>query len=163
VVRAENQRLHIDLGNLQIELGNLQAEKEEIAQIKKQLKEAAAELHREERSLELEKVRWQRELSDAKSELKDAQATILAQRNKIRDLERGYGFKPTPTEKILRREIGELQTQLSALKQKLVTASKDFPDAADLLNQLKAKRKKTSASLADVEKILEILESTNEE
>jgi hypothetical protein len=33
-----------------------------------------------------------------------------------------------------------------------------LPEAADLYNQLKAKRKKSSASLADIEKILEILE-----
>jgi hypothetical protein len=33
-----------------------------------------------------------------------------------------------------------------------------LPEAADLYNQLKAKRKKSSASLADIEKTLEILE-----
>jgi hypothetical protein len=71
--QAKNQRL-------QIEIGNLQAEREEIAQIKKELKEATAELHREERSLELEKARWQGQISDAKSELADAKATILAQK-----------------------------------------------------------------------------------
>ena len=96
-------------------------------------------------------------MSDAKSELKDAQATILQQGNKIRELERGYSFKPNPAERKLRLEIGELQTELSDLKQKSATA-RELPDAADLLNQLKAKRKKSSATLADVEKILEILE-----
>jgi hypothetical protein len=35
----------------------------------------------------------------------------------------------------------------------------DLPDAATLLNKLKAKRKKATASLADIEAILEILES----
>ena len=32
-----------------------------------------------------------------------------------------------------------------------------FPQPGDLLNQLKARRKKSSATLADIEKILEIL------
>ena len=35
----------------------------------------------------------------------------------------------------------------------------DFPEPADLLNQLKARRKKSRADLADVEAILEILMS----
>ena len=157
---------------LQTELGNLQAEKEEIAEIKKQLKEAAAELHREERSIELEKLRWQRELSDSRAELADAKATILKQGDKIRELERGYSFKPNPVESALRREIGELreqleteradreeiEAQLSDLKQKSATAS-ELPEAADLLNQLKARRKKSKTDLADLEAILEILES----
>ena len=157
---------------LQTELGNLQAEKEEIAEIKKQLKEAAAELHREERSIELEKLRWQRELSDSRAELADAKATILKQGDKIRELERGYSFKPNPAESALRREIGELreqleteradreeiEAQLSDLKQKSATAS-ELPEAADLLNQLKARRKKSKTDLADLEAILEILES----
>ena len=51
----------------------------------------------------------------------------------------------------------EIEAQLSDLKQKSATAS-ELPEAADLYNQLKAKRKKSSATLADVEKILEILE-----
>jgi hypothetical protein len=49
--------------------------------------------------------------------------------------------------------------QLSDLRQKSATASKDLLEAADLLNQLKSKRKKSKADLGDLEKILEILES----
>jgi chromosome segregation ATPase len=66
--------------------------------------------------------------------------------------------KPTPAETALRLEIGELQSELSELKQKSAAAS-ELPEAADLLNQLKARRKKSSATLADLETILEILES----
>jgi hypothetical protein len=53
----------------------------------------------------------------------------------------------------------EIETELSELKQKTPTAREDFPEPADLLNQLKAKRKKSKADLADLEVILEILES----
>jgi len=35
----------------------------------------------------------------------------------------------------------------------------DFPEPADLLNQLKARRKKSRADLVDVETLLEILSS----
>jgi chromosome segregation ATPase len=52
----------------------------------------------------------------------------------------------------------ELRAELSELKQKSVTAEKGLPEAADLYNQLKAKRKKSKADLADLEVILEILE-----
>ena len=58
-----------------------------------------------------------------------------------------------------RADREEIETELSDLKQKSATAGKDFPDAADLLNQLKAKRKKSKTDLADMEAILEILEN----
>jgi chromosome segregation ATPase len=150
VAQAKNQRL-------QNNLGNLQAEREELAQLKKEVKEHAAEVHREGRSIELEKDRWQGQLSDARAELADAQAIIVNQGNRIRELERGYTLKPNPAERRLRLEIGELQTQLSELKQKSATAS-ELPEAAYLLNQLKSKRKKSTTTLADIEAILEMIE-----
>jgi Chromosome segregation ATPases len=119
---------------LQIETPNLQTEREELAQLKKQVKESATEMHREERSIELEKVSGQRELSDSRAELTDAKAI----------------------------ELGNLQVENEALKkevQKLLSAL-ELPEPSDLLNQLKAKRKKTTASLADIEAILEILEES---
>ena len=58
------------------------------------------------------------------------------------------------------KQIEELRSQLSELKQKSATASKDLPEAADLYNQLKTRRKKSSASLADVELILEMIEES---
>lgn len=151
-VQAKNKRLQNDLCNLQ-------AEREELAQLKKQVKEHALEVHREGRSIELEKDRWQGQLSEARADLAAAQATIVQQKGKILELERGYSLKPNPAERRLRLEIGELQTELSDLKQKSAAAGKDLPEAAELLNQLKAKRKKSKADLTDLEAILEILES----
>jgi chromosome segregation ATPase len=55
------------------------------------------------------------------------------------------------------KQIEELRSQLSELKQKSAAAS-ELPEAAEMLNQLKSKRKKSTATLADVEIILEILE-----
>jgi DNA repair exonuclease SbcCD ATPase subunit len=55
------------------------------------------------------------------------------------------------------KQIEELRSELSELKQKSATAGKDLPDVAEILNQLKSKRKKSTTTLADVEKILEIL------
>ena len=54
----------------------------------------------------------------------------------------------------------ELREELSDLKQKSATAGKEFPEATDLLNQLKAERKKSTATLADIEAILEMIEKS---
>jgi chromosome segregation ATPase len=58
-----------------------------------------------------------------------------------------------------RADREKIETELSELEQKSATAREDLPEAADLLNQLKAKRKKSKADLADLEVILEILEN----
>ena len=71
-------------------------------------------------------------------------------------MERGYSLKPNPAESRLRLEIGDLQEQLSDLRQNSVTAS-ELPEAANLLNQLKGRRKKSKADLADMEAVLDIL------
>jgi hypothetical protein len=55
-----------------------------------------------------------------------------------------------------------LRSELADLKQKSA-AARELPEVAEILNQLKAKRKKSSATLADVEKILEILGGDNDD
>ena len=62
----------------------------------------------------------------------------------------------------LRGKLADREEKLAAAlaeNKKSAIASKDLPEAADLLNQLKAKRKKSKTDLADMEAILEILES----
>ena len=155
-LREEVRKLRSQLETERADREEVEAELADIAQLKKQVKESAAELHREERCLEFEKVRWQQELSDARGEIADAKATILKKSDKIWELERGYSLKPNPAESRLRLEIGDLQEQLSDLRQNSVTAS-ELPEAADLLNQLKGRRKKSKADLADMEAVLDVL------
>ena len=57
----------------------------------------------------------------------------------------------------LERELAELRSQLSTQTEPQESEIMDWPDAADLLNQLKSDRKKSRADLADVEAILELL------
>ncbi|MEG4302592.1 hypothetical protein [Microcoleus sp. D3_18a_C4] len=71
----------------------------------------------------------------------------------------------------LRQEVQELRSQLAteradreevegelfALKQESATVIAEFPEPADLLNRLKAKRKKSRADLADINAILGLL------
>jgi uncharacterized coiled-coil DUF342 family protein len=62
-----------------------------------------------------------------------------------------------------RADRGEIQAELSELKQISAPVArlseKLTADAATILSQLRAKRKKTKTDLADLEAILEILES----
>lgn len=65
-------------------------------------------------------------------------------------------------------EIERLESELASRSGEISTSSPplaigvEFPEAADLLNQLKTRHKKSTASLADVEKILEILGGDND-
>ena len=65
---------------------------------------------------------------------------------------------------LLKQELVEVRSQLAAERaereenKKSAPVEKDLPEAADLLNKLKAKRKKTKTDLADLEAILELLE-----
>jgi chromosome segregation ATPase len=99
-VRAENQRLHIELGNSESEKKSL---KQEVQELRSQLE----------------------------------------------------------TERAERKEI---EAKLSELKQNSAPAAtvseKLTPDAATILSQLRAKRKKSPVSLADIGAILEIIEES---
>ena len=154
--RASREEVEAQLSELKEELATLATDQEELAQLKKEAAEALAEIHREGRSIELEKTRWQQQLSDARAELAEAKTTILKQGDKIRELERGYSLKLNPVESALRLEIAELRSQLADLEQNPAPAI-DLPEPADLLNQLKGRRKKSKAELADVTAMLEIL------
>ena len=55
-------------------------------------------------------------------------------------------------------EVEVVQAENEKLKTNPPVAQLQLPEPADLLNQLKAKRKKATASLADIETILGILE-----
>ena len=59
---------------------------------------------------------------------------------------------------MLEQELKEVRRDREESK-KSAPAIADFPEPADLLNQLKARRKKSRADLADVETFLEILGS----
>ncbi|MEG4851690.1 flagellar alpha dynein [Microcoleus sp. B5-D4] len=59
---------------------------------------------------------------------------------------------------MLEQELKEARRSREANKKSAPTVAV-FPEPADLLNQLKAQRKKSRADLADMEAVLEILDS----
>src|SRR4028118_660841 len=96
-----------------------------------------------------------------KQELVDAGASCEKEISELRSqLEQERASREEVQAQLTDREkqIEELRSEVSDLKQKSAAAGKDLPEAADLLNQLKSKRKKSTTTLADIEKILEILE-----
>jgi predicted nuclease with TOPRIM domain len=58
----------------------------------------------------------------------------------------------------VRSQLETLKTENEALRTAQPVTETELPEASDLLNQLKAKRKKSNATLTDIKKILEILE-----
>jgi septal ring factor EnvC (AmiA/AmiB activator) len=89
-----------------------------------------------------------------------------AELNQLHERNGDLGLKVQMLEQELkeaRRDRETIEAQLSDEKQKNAAARKnfgDFPEPADLLNQLKARRKKSRADLADIEVALELLGQT---
>ncbi|MEG4117458.1 flagellar alpha dynein [Microcoleus sp. N9_B4] len=75
-----------------------------------------------------------------------------AELNQLHDRNGDLGLKV----KMLEQELKEAWRSREANKNSAPTVA-DFPEAADLVNQLKARRKKSRADLADMEAVLEIL------
>ena len=78
------------------------------------------------------------------NDLNNSQAQVVELRSQLQK-------EPASREKI--------ETKLSHQKQKSATAS-ELPEAAELYNQLKTRRKKSTASLTDIEVILEMIEKS---
>ena len=145
--KADNEvveQLQNELSNPSNELSNLKAENEKLRTDYAALLESSTavtnklrEEVREVRSqLEAQKTSW----DELREELDDREETCAELQKE------NSGLKKT---------CSDLWVEL---KQKSATTGKDLPEAADLYNQLKTRRKKSSSSLADVELILEMVE-----
>jgi len=167
--------LTITDNELQTRLGNLKAENEtlrnELAEVKSYYKDMLQRsVHRVEGLLkENEELRSQLEaektrLKELDDQCEDYEKWWKEEEGKVADRDKIIAE--------LRSQIDEerdgtinalytlhgLQLELSDLKQNSASASQDLPEAADLLNRLKAKRKKSTVTLADVEAILGMIE-----
>jgi DNA repair exonuclease SbcCD ATPase subunit len=158
---------------LQNELSNLKTENEELkAEYAKLLESStvvADNLRRGVRELQarLEVERADREaveaqLADREKQVEELRSQLETEKTRgeeiweeLSDTEQALAEVRSENSE-LKKTCAELRSELSELKQKSA-AARELPEAADLLNQLKSKRKKSSATLADVEKILEIL------
>ncbi|WP_445175394.1 flagellar alpha dynein [Microcoleus sp.] len=92
-----------------------------------------------------------------RQELKAANKQLAewdAQLNQLHDRNGDFGLKV----QIWEQEPKEVRRSRDEILKSVPTVAQ-FPQPADLLNQLKARGKKSGANLADIEAVLEILEN----
>ena len=77
-----------------------------------------------------------------------------AELNPLDDRNGDFGLKV----QMLEQELKEVRRWGEEILKSVPTVAQ-FPQPADLLNQLKVRRKKSGANLADIEAVLEILEN----
>jgi len=171
-----DSELQIELSNFKTELSNLATENEKIRADYDALLESSTvvtkkldqELQKLRSQLATEKTRgeeiWE-ELNDTEQALAEVRSENSELKKTCAELRSQLNQERADREE-LQKEFNELNERhlarvfvAEALHEKSATASKDLPEAADLLNQLKAKRKKSKTDLTDLEVILEILES----
>jgi chromosome segregation ATPase len=147
------------------ELGNLKTESEalrqELAEVRAENQEWRNAFARKDQTViqakeaaDFEYKVWEREFTEMESERDDLGQTLTETKQQYSSLLAS-----------LNQELASLRSQLETLKaenESLRTAQPvaefELPEAPELLNKLKAKRKKATASLADIEAILGILE-----
>ncbi len=74
--------------------------------------------------------------------------------NQLHDRNGDLGLKV----QMLEKQLKEVRRSRDKILKSVLTVAQ-FPQPADLLNQLKARRKKSGANLADIDAVLEILEN----
>jgi chromosome segregation ATPase len=94
-------------------------------------------------------------MNHERQELKAANKQVAewdAELNQLHERNGDLGLKV----QMLEQELKEVQRSREENKNSAPTVA-EFPEPADLLNQLKARRKKSGANLADMEVVWEIL------
>jgi chromosome segregation ATPase len=183
-LKAKNEKLRADYDAL-LESSTVVTKKlnEEVQELRSQLEQERADREETEAQLsdrekQIEKLRSelatqteptpQHKLYAKIEELKERNRLLLiksreerqALQEKISALEyRDESQSRRLAEKQNRLDELEAATELADLKQKSAAAS-ELPEAADLLNKLKARRKKSTVSLADIEAILGMIEES---
>jgi chromosome segregation ATPase len=148
---------------LQNELSNLKADNEKLRADYDALLESSTVVTKK-LDQEVQKLRSQLETEKTRGEeiweeLTDTEQALAEVRSENSELKKTCAELRSQLDKE-RADREEVEAELSDLKQKSAAAGKNLPEAAEILNQLKTKRKKSTTTLADVEKILEILEGT---
>jgi hypothetical protein len=127
---------------LQNDLGNLKAENEKL---KQELADARTDYAKLLESSTVVTNKLREEVREVRSQLKEERADREGLQKDFDELNEKYLSKAFVAEVLENKNS--------------TAASKDLPEAAEILNQLKTRRKKSKADLTDLEVILEILES----
>ena len=151
---------------LQIELGNLRAENESLRQRFAESRDTIETLNRGKEALNEQLATTNQSITEQEEKIDKLEATQAKNQRLQNDLGNSQAEvaelrSQLETERVDRKQI---ETEFSELKQNFASVArleeKLTPDAATILSQLRAKRKKSKTDLADLEAILEILESS---
>ena len=137
-LKTENEILKQELADARNDYAKLL---ESSTAVKASREKEIAEVRSQLAAVEQNVLEWQEEKSDQLTELKTQCEEIENLKSKIQNLE------------------SELVHRSGENSEKSAAAS-ELPEAADLYNQLKARRKKSKADLGDVEAILEMIEES---
>jgi chromosome segregation ATPase len=153
---------------LQIEIGNLRPENESLRQRFAESRDTIETLNRGMEALNEQLATANQAIIERDDSIDKLEATQA----KNQRLQNDLGNSQTEVAELrsqLETECADrekIEAQLSQLKQNSAPAAtlseKLIPDAATILSQLRAKRKKSKTDLADLEAILEILENSAE-
>lgn len=108
----------------------------------------------------IETVSSDSDIETLKQELRSASRQLEAQDKELLQLHERNGDLGLEVQN-LREELAAVTRDRDEIKNSTpIAIGIEFPEAADLLNQLKARRKKSKADLADVGAILEMIEKS---
>jgi len=161
-------------GELQIELGNLRTENESLHQKLAKSRDVIEELNTGTEVLNEQLAATNQTIELLKQELAENTRYYTARLNEAGATLGTFKDKLEAAQaknQRLQNDLGNSQAQVAELREQLAAertereenkksapVEKDLPEAADLLNKLKAKRKKSKTDLADLEAILELLQ-----
>jgi regulator of replication initiation timing len=152
------ERLQIELGNLRAENEALRQEVTEVRAENQKWRDALAvgdqTITEAEDSANADYKLWEREFTEMETERDNLAQTLATAKQQYSTL---LGTLKQELQEV-RSQLETVQSENEALRTTQSAPVFELPEAPDLLNRLKAKRKKATASLADVEAILEILE-----
>ncbi|MEG4048445.1 hypothetical protein [Microcoleus sp. Pol17_C1] len=146
---------------LQNRLGNLQAENRQLKQdVDDLMKSHQVAREASDNLIAILKDNC-RHAEEKRDEARANYATLLESSTAVTNKLRGEVQELRSQLETERAHRKEIEIQLSDLRQQSVTAS-ELPEAADLLNQLKGRRKKSKADLGDIDAILGLLAEEND-
>jgi chromosome segregation ATPase len=143
------ERLQNQLGNLQAENRQLKQDVDDLMKSHQVAREASDNL------IAILKDNC-RHAEEKRDEARANYATLLESSTAVTNKLRGEVQELRSQLERERADREEIEVELSDLRKKSATAS-ELPEAADLLNRLKAQRKKSKADLADMDAVMEIL------
>jgi chromosome segregation ATPase len=166
-LKAENEKLKRELADARADYAALLESSTVVADnLRRGVRELQArlEVERADREeVEVQLADREKQIAELRSELAAEQTRYKEQDEEFWELNERWEEATKEVHRLKQEatdwdaEIEKLRSQPQELKQKSA-AARELPEVADLLNQLKTRRKKSNATLGDIEEILAMIE-----